>query len=150
MRLIPNASAWIDQAAVPLLHRSMNYLEDCCIRSYQDVRAVVTKGFLVSPRTVVETVVSALGVVCWTVLAFVWWCILQFFSVWSYGEGFYPMEVTVYLGLAVWNIYDIVDLKLSNRALVIGSETSWGFGQILPMVVLLLVFFNMMDAFEEP
>lgn len=75
-----------------------------------------------------------------------YWLFLQFIAIWSYGEGFYPFQVLVYVGFAAWITFDILDLKLSNRPLILGQESSWGFGQILPMVLLVMIGYNGIDA----
>lgn len=76
------------------------------------------------------------------------WILLQFLAVWSYGNGFYPLLIFAYFGFAAWSTFDILDLKLSNRSLIDGQESSWGFGQVLPMVLLLTIGYNAVDAFR--
>jgi len=53
--------------------------------------------------------------------------------------------VMAYFGFAAWSTYDIIDLKLSNAYLV-QDESAWGFGQVLPVVLLGLIVLNMLDA----
>ncbi|TQV98720.1 hypothetical protein V2A60_007574 [Cordyceps javanica] len=36
------------------------------------------------------------------------------------------------MGFAAWFTYNIVDYKISNKELLEGSESTWGFGQIVP------------------
>ena len=76
------------------------------------------------------------------------WLFLQFMAAWSYGDGFYPLLILFYLGFAAWNTFDILDLKLSNSSLIDGQESSWGFGQVLPMVLLITITYNAFDAFR--
>ena len=78
----------------------------------------------------------------------VYWLLLQFMAAWSFGDGFYPLLTLGYTGFAIWTTFDILDLKLSNRALIEGQETRWGFGQILPMVLLITIAYNALDAFK--
>lgn len=78
----------------------------------------------------------------------VYWLLLQFMAVWSFGDGFYPLLTLGYIGFATWTTFDILDLKLSNRSLMDGAETSWGFGQILPMVLLITIAYNALNAFK--
>ena len=75
-----------------------------------------------------------------------YWLLVQFMAVWSFGDGFYPLLTLGYIGFAIWTTFDILDLKLSNRSLIDGQETSWGFGQILPMVLLITIAYNAVDA----
>lgn len=51
------------------------------------------------------------------------------------------------LGFAAWNTYDIIDLKLSNRPLLQSSESSWGFCQVLPVVLIASIIISILDAF---
>lgn len=76
-----------------------------------------------------------------------WFLFTQFLSVWICGQSVYGIEVLVYMGFAAWNTYDIIDTKMSNRSLVDGSETKWGFGQILPVGLLAMLVVNAVDAF---
>ncbi len=50
-----------------------------------------------------------------------------------------------------WNTLDIIDAKVSNLHLVDPpeSEMSWGFGQVLPMVLLGTIVFSALDVFWE-
>ena len=57
-----------------------------------------------------------------------YWLLVQFISIWSYGRGFGPLMLISYFAFAAWTTFDIVDLKVSNRALIDGDETHWGFG----------------------
>ena len=75
------------------------------------------------------------------------WLFLQVLDVFTYGNGFYPLQLLFYVGLSIWNTYDIGDLKSSNQSLVDGPETKWGFGQVLPIVLLLTILYNIVDAF---
>lgn len=50
-------------------------------------------------------------------------------------------------GFVGWNTYDIIDVKLSNKDIVT-DETAWGFGQILPVVMLILVLLSIIDAIQ--
>lgn len=77
-----------------------------------------------------------------------YWLLVQFMAVWSFGDGFYPLLTLGYIGFAIWTTFDILDLKLSNRSLIDGQETSWGFGQILPMVLLITIAYNALDALQ--
>ncbi|KAF1975368.1 hypothetical protein BU23DRAFT_566918 [Bimuria novae-zelandiae CBS 107.79] len=72
--------------------------------------------------------------------------IVQFASVWAFGSGFYLVEVLFYAGFWAWSFYDIVDMKLSNRYLIIGSENSWGFGQVYAVAAMGIFIFNFTDA----
>lgn len=78
----------------------------------------------------------------------VYWLLVQFMAVWSFGDGFYPLLTLGYIGFAIWTTFDILDLKLSNQSLIDGQGISWGFGQILPMVLLITIANSALDAFK--
>ncbi|KAH8590576.1 hypothetical protein B0O99DRAFT_521104, partial [Bisporella sp. PMI_857] len=71
-----------------------------------------------------------------------------FIAVWSYGNGSYDFEILCYFGLAGWNTWDIIDLKIMNQFLVCGSEAEWRFGQVLPTALLGLIVFSTIDIFR--
>ena len=75
-----------------------------------------------------------------------YWLLFQFPSFWSYGKGGGPLSIIMYFAYAAWITFDIVDIKLSNRALINGSEMHWGFGQILPMVLMIVIGYAAVDA----
>ncbi|KAG8534386.1 uncharacterized protein KY384_001231 [Bacidia gigantensis] len=83
-----------------------------------------------------------------TLILSLYWLVLQLIAVYSYGDSFYPALMLFYLGFAIWNTFDILDIKLSNRSLVDGTETKWGFGQVLPLVLLIAIVFNTVDAIK--
>jgi hypothetical protein len=78
----------------------------------------------------------------------VWFCLLQFITVWAWGSGRYGFQVLVYMGFTAWSAYDIIDAKISNKYLLIGSESTWGFGQVLPVALLGMLLINAIDAFK--
>lgn len=77
------------------------------------------------------------------------WSLSQFLGVWSAGQGFQAVEVVVYTALNAWNTWNIIDLKVSNKKLLTDSESSWGFGQLLPLFLLLMLGLNFFDAAKE-
>ena len=77
------------------------------------------------------------------------WGILQFWAIRSAGRGFQAVEVIFYAGFVLWNTFDVIDMKLSNSSLLTGSEQSWGFGQVLPLYMLLMLGFNVFDVIEK-
>jgi len=75
----------------------------------------------------------------------IWRAVRLFLALWAWGDSQSILIVLAYFGFAAWNTYDIIDLKKSNWYLV-QDESAWGFGQVLPVVLLLLVFLNILDA----
>lgn len=77
----------------------------------------------------------------------IWWAGHQFLALWSWGDSESTLLVAAYVGFAAWDTYDIIDMKISNKHLV-KDEASWGFGQVLPVILLLLIFLNVFDAID--
>jgi hypothetical protein len=87
--------------------------------------------------------------VLWQIGVRVCWIMPFFGAIWSYGSTFGPLviiEIVAYFGLSAWSVFDIIDLKLSNKPLLDGSESTWGFGQVLPVVLLMLVGFKFFES----
>jgi len=83
-----------------------------------------------------------------------YWLVIQFVPIWSYGRSNNAVSsafmLFVYIGLNVWNTYDIITLKQSNKHLVNhAEERAWGYGQVLPMIMLLQVVFNAVDIWRD-
>jgi hypothetical protein len=129
----------------------MNNLGEWCSTTAVDVRLKFSTTFFSETRSIVKikfvgkVLLFILGITLYSLA----WCVLQFMAVWSYGIGWYPLEVIIYTAFASWDTFDIIDLKISNKPLLDGSENTWGFGQVLPMVLLAMIIFNTMDAFQE-
>ena len=79
----------------------------------------------------------------------VFWLGQQFLAVVSYGDGWYPILLLAFAGFAGWTTWDIADYKRSNHDLVDAVETSWGFGQVLPITLLLGLALQFLDAFDS-
>lgn len=48
--------------------------------------------------------------------------VVQFIAIWSDGIGFHALEVAVYIAIAGWITRDLVDLKDSNRLLLLAPQ----------------------------
>lgn len=83
------------------------------------------------------------------------WLLVQFLAIWSYGIGFYAFEVLIYIALSVWDTWNLIDWKMSNRILTVSQaprgnvEGTWGFGQILSLAVLYTIVLQMVDIMRE-
>jgi hypothetical protein len=75
------------------------------------------------------------------------WAILRFFALWAWGDNNSITIILVIFGFAAWNTFDLIDLKLSNADLAT-DESDWGFGQILPVVLLGLILLQILDAIQ--
>ncbi|KAK4212159.1 hypothetical protein QBC37DRAFT_401804 [Rhypophila decipiens] len=70
----------------------------------------------------------------------------QWLAIWSYGDGFYPLLWFCYFGFNVWNTISVISLIILNHPLVDHEEMDWGFGQVLPVVLLLAILFVTVDV----
>ncbi|KAM7185521.1 hypothetical protein V8F20_011777 [Naviculisporaceae sp. PSN 640] len=75
--------------------------------------------------------------------------IVQWLAIWTYGDGFYPLLWFCYFCFNVWNTISVISLLILNRPLVDPEEWEWGFGQVLPMVLLLAIVFVTIDVFSR-
>jgi hypothetical protein len=73
----------------------------------------------------------------------------NFLAAWSLGTGSFGIETLALLGFLAWNTVDIIDAKVSNLALVDPPETTWGFGQVLPVILVGVIIFNVLDAYKN-
>ena len=71
---------------------------------------------------------------------------MQLMAFISFGDGYYPLLLAASTGFMAWNTYDIIDLKNSNAHLIVGDESTWGFGQVLPMLLTSSIGFQTIDA----
>ena len=77
------------------------------------------------------------------------WLLRQFLNIWSFGDGTGLLLVFFYIVFLFWDAYEIIDVKLTNRDLINGNETHWGFGQILPLVLMVTIGYAAIDALQE-
>jgi hypothetical protein len=99
-----------------------------------------------SPPKLLKAILKVMEVLASGLAVTVYFLFLQLLDVWSYGNGFYPLTWLAYFGLYCWNVLDIVSAVLLNRELIQDEEWAWGFGQILPMVLILSVLFLVVDV----
>lgn len=71
-----------------------------------------------------------------------------FLDIISLGRSNSILVVLFYFGFAGWNIYNIIDIKVSNVGLVDAEEGQWGFGQVLSMSLLWLVIIGIGDSWR--
>lgn len=76
------------------------------------------------------------------------WLLTSFLVVWSFGSGSFGIETLAILGYLSWNTLDVIDAKVSNLLLVDPPEASWGFGQVLPMILLGTILFGALDVLK--
>jgi hypothetical protein len=74
------------------------------------------------------------------------WLSQVWLSVWAYGDTEYRITWWFYLGFCIWNSFDIISLHRLNRHLLGDDELQWGFGQVLPLVMLFVILYSVLDA----
>ena len=100
------------------------------------------------PRSRIQGLSEIVKLVLSALLRILVWFSIQILSLWTYGEGFYPLEVLIYVVVSIWSTADIIDLKRKNADLLSGPETTWAFGQVLSIVLLGVIIFNTIDAIK--
>jgi hypothetical protein len=56
-------------------------------------------------------------VVFYSAMVVLWFLLVQLLAIWSYGDGFYPLNWFCYLAFLVWNTFDLISL--------VASTTEW-------------------------
>ena len=77
------------------------------------------------------------------------WSVTEFISIWTIGSYFRPVEVLAHAIFAIINIMWIVDLKGQNKDLISEFESLRGFGQILPILLLFMVFLTFVEVLRD-
>jgi hypothetical protein len=83
----------------------------------------------------------------WILRIFIF-ALTNFLAVWSFGSGSFGVETLAILGYLAWNTLDVIDAKVSNRHLV-QNELAWGFGQVLPLILLGTFLFRALDVYQD-
>lgn len=117
-------------------------------RSSRHWASVVTTVDIGSLPKVLKFVLDILVLLFGWLCVALYWLFLQWLSVWSYGDGFYPFTWVVYIAFNVWNTWDVMDIWTRNKSLIKDDEVKWGFGQVLPLVMVLSVMFTAVDIFR--
>ncbi len=136
---------WVNWA----LNRVNHFLGVRCYEKWREAKGQPS-NILLSPvaQAFARSSAALLAIIAAFVLSMTW-SITQFLAVWSAGSGFHPAEVLVYIAFATWNTTWIVDLKRSNLDLVSEVESVQGFGQILPLLLLLMVLLTFVEAARD-
>jgi hypothetical protein len=145
-----NKTKQIVSASSTCLHYGEDQLFKVCVRKWRRLRASSAvprpaQTWKLRIRTVGAWVILV-GVVF---LTLIYSACFQFLAIWWFGDGFYALEVAFYIGMWAWSFYDIVDLKLSNKTLIVGNEMAWGFGQVLAVVLMGVLVFYVVDGLGE-
>ncbi|KAH8698042.1 hypothetical protein GQ44DRAFT_832320 [Phaeosphaeriaceae sp. PMI808] len=101
------------------------------------------------------TSMSVILLLAHSFITVVTWLLVQFIAIWSYGIGFYALEVSIYIAFSAWDTWNLIDWKISNRILTVPQgpkenvEGIWGFGQVLSLAVLYTIVLQMVDIIRE-
>ncbi|KAB8300563.1 hypothetical protein EYC80_000721 [Monilinia laxa] len=79
----------------------------------------------------------------------IWHAIWRILALWAWGDNGSVLIVVGYIGLAAWNTFDVIDTKFSNIGLLVGDESTWGFGQMLPLGLLALICLDLLDILNK-
>lgn len=115
--------------------------------------ATFLESFKGARRTLCERLLSykplyVLVYLCFAIFLMLYDVMAIFFDILAWGNSKSPLVVAFYFGFASWNTYSIIDMKISNVGLVEEDEREWGFGQVLAVGVLGLVFMGIGDAWK--
>lgn len=91
---------------------------------------------------------SILEVAAAGITSAVYWILVQWIAVWSYGDGFFPFTWLCYFLFNIWNTIDVISLWRLNQPLLSDEERNWGFGQVLPLAMLLSILFSGVDIWR--
>jgi hypothetical protein len=143
--MIPPARPWVHKY-LDGTRDGLHDLKDKLIIQYHEFRMPLPPHGRTGPFT--AHIIKFL-LLAFVALAFGFcWIIAQFLSIWSYGDGWNPLLLLAYTGFGIWNTFDVVTLKVLNKPLIDGDELKMGFGQVLPLVLVVQIGFNIIDLWE--
>jgi hypothetical protein len=121
------------------------------MESISRIRSTFEGKFFGNPRPEkISYIVSHPRVLGQILCRIIWWLLVRFFSLWIGGLRDHYDLTFVYLAIEVWETLLLLDLKLSNHHLLDGSESSWGFGQVLPIFMLAMIGLSVLDIKDQP
>ncbi len=97
----------------------------------------------------IKVAANTLNCAVYICAALFWRLLIEFLEVWAYGSGFYALQVVVYAAMVGWCSAFIINVKIYNQNLIQGDEQTWGFGQVLPVALLLVIFISALDALSN-
>jgi hypothetical protein len=80
----------------------------------------------------------------------VWFALVLWFAVWSYGDKFWPVTWCFYVLFDIWNTFDAISIWHLNQILIKNDEELQirTFSQILPLVLISAITFSAVDVFR--
>jgi hypothetical protein len=96
-----------------------------------------------------QTLRLFLSTILHATLALIAFITFQAFAIWCYADGYEPIQVSWYTYEAAKQTIALYKLKKWDRELIVGDESSWRFGQCLPLVMLGAMLFTVYMMFHE-
>lgn len=121
---------------------------DCAMDNLQEGLSSISKKH--TPRSSVPSFLVCLlaDLLRYLCKAF-WFLFKHFLSFFCLGDKRRTPGVLAFIAISVWNTYDIIDLKVSNKSLLKGSEMGWAFGQYLQLCLLGMILFITLDSLKK-
>jgi hypothetical protein len=118
-------------------------LWDLLARSYSEL-ATEQKDYSFPKR-----IILAIKATVYAILFGICWGMIQFLAIWCAGTGPPLLEMIIYFLFALQSTFWVILLKVVNKALVVGNENMWTFGQTLAIVLSVLVAFSTLDSKQK-
>ena len=153
LSLTSRMRSWLEANVVSRLEPSLATMWGWTIDSFDDLKDYYhdekTRSAQTQLRQAYGITVRVIKIAAYGLAWFTWWFLVQFLAIWSSGNGSMVVELVVYSIFAGFTTWWIIYLKIENRALLIGSESKWTFGQCLPLALFLLVILNFLDTLKK-
>lgn len=85
---------------------------------------------------------------CLVVCRVLWYALIVWLDIWSYGDTFWPISWFFYVLFNIWNTFDVVSLWINNQVNLVDQEQHLGFGQVLPLVLIASIIFQGIDIYR--
>jgi hypothetical protein len=104
------------------------------------------KQDLTSPNRMWRLVIQDIKTLYYSLAWVVWWILVHFLSIWCAGNTSPTVELVTYSIFAGFLTWWIIFLKVQNLELIKGNEDRFTFGQVLPLILLVIIMFNSLDV----
>ncbi|KAK5958037.1 hypothetical protein OHC33_001227 [Knufia fluminis] len=115
---------------------------ECAGRALDVLKQTPTGG------TCFTLVMNLLKVVVYACIVFLSFVSRQVLSFWALGPGTPAVKTLFYIAFFCWNTADLIAMRAMNAELL-KDQGSWGFGQVLPVVLIASTIFMAVDAHDR-
>jgi hypothetical protein len=127
---------------------------DSAVKDFDKLQPMFGRGStnypLASNRlSALQSMTLSLSAIVHGTLALTTFTVLQAFAIWCYADGYEPIQVLWYSYEVAKQTTALFKLKRWNRELIQVSESTWGFGQCLSLVMLGAMLFTVYMTFHE-